>query len=181
MAKRKKKRRLAASKIRSIIGHAAIERPKTQKSLSTVERMLKAGKITTEQFWCAQRFTACHEAATAGPGVAARGFEERSPSYGGATPTYSQDALLVIEWRRIREAMADRKGALMAHNMIHILVMVLCHGVTLERVDRELMQTKGLASNQVCAGLQFLESHWSYEIASQKKAATRGIENRATL
>lgn len=180
MAKRKKKRRIAASKIRSIIGHVAIERPKKQRSMSTIERMLKAGKITTEQFWCAQHFTACYEAATTGPGVAARGFEERARSHGGAAPTYSQNTLLILEWRRIGEAMPERLGVMRARCVMATMVMVLARGVTLERVDQELRQCKGIASTDVCDGLRFLESHWSWEIAQQKRSATRGAETHAT-
>jgi hypothetical protein len=172
MARRKKRRRIAATKIKSLIGQAAISHQRKRKTMPTLERMLKAGKITTEQFWCGNRFAAAYEAEESGPGVAANDFEPRSRG-AGAQPTYPAALALAKEYREVWKALQERFGRIRGTNMLSLMTLVFGRGLTLEQADLALKQRKGTASTEVCAGLQFLESHYAYELSMERRAAVR--------
>lgn len=172
MAKRKKRRRIAASKIRSLIGQAAITHQRKRKTMSSLERMLKAGKITTEQFWCGNRFAAAFEAAVNGPGVAANDFEPRSRC-SGAQPDHPRGVRLAKEYEEVDKELRRQVGRIRGGNLMSIMSLVFGRGLTLEQVDFALKQRKGTASTEVCAALQFLESHYAYELSMERRAAVR--------
>lgn len=173
MARRKKRRRLAASKIRSLIGQAAIEHQRKRKTMPTLERMLKAGKITTEQFWCGNRFAAAFEAAVNGPGVAANDFQPRTRGGGPAQPNHPAALLLAKEYEAVDKDIQATLGKIRGANLMGIMALVFSRGLTLEQTDFALKQRKGTASTDVCAGLQFLESHYAYELSLERRAAVR--------
>jgi hypothetical protein len=171
MPRRKKRRRIAAAKIKSLIGQAAIIHQRKRKTMSTLERMLKAGTITTEQFWCGNRFAVAFEAAVNGPGVAANDFKPRSRAGVAGQPNHPMAMRLAHEFQGVDKSLISKFGRIRGSNMLSVMSMVCGRGLTLEQVDSALKQRKGTSSTEVCAALQFLESHFAYELSQERKAA----------
>jgi hypothetical protein len=185
MAKRKKRKSRAQTaarkaKLQQLATTPRHERePKPVQKTGPVDRLYKAGTITSEQHWCAERFQQLHQAASFGPGVPAVDLQRDRVQTSGCPSARQVDAVAdTADYEAALEALAkeDRRQRRMVC-LAPVLISVACMGTPLGELDRRLQKQKQWGQQTLIEALKVLEKLWSGHIAHRKQQLRSGARS----